>query len=212
MIKKMSYLIAVAALGSSAVLTAPAAPAAATVPAATAPDCWDGHYCLYSEDDFKGYRKGIEARVGSCVQNKEIYWPSGYIRRPASMYSNAGEATQLEMFANDNCTGAPVELLRNHRGAPQRADRVKSFRIAPRCDLNHVCLYENKDFSGKRWQINPEYTNICYSFGKDAEGHGVYNATGYPATFYRVCSLFPRPVEPYTYGVYENPANLAKLG
>lgn len=218
-VRSWTYTAAVAALTLAAALPASAGTAAArekaptaAVPAAAAACRWAGTYCLHQGEGFTGYTKSIDAKIDGCVPNNKIYWPSADIARPGSISSNAGGGTQLELFTNGNCSGAPTWVVTHGQGLSPAGDRVKSYRVAPRCDLNSVCIYENKDFTGKRWQIRPEYTNLCYNFGPDGEGYGVYNATGYPATFHRVCSLFPRPLPAYTYAVYDSPAKLVKIG
>ncbi|MGW5421661.1 peptidase inhibitor family I36 protein [Streptomyces sp. NPDC003943] len=212
MIKKLSHLIAVAALGSSAVLTLPASSSAA-VSAASAPDCSAGYYCFYSEAEYEGKKKEVRPVPGTCYQ-ASVSWPEGGVSRPASIYNNRSEVSQLEAFDNDTCNGSPYALLAYQQGASTVSDRAKSFRVAPRCDIGTVCIYENKDFTGKRWQISLPWTNRCYYNGEDSWGYGFYNNTNYTATFYRssLCTIFPMSgVAPHQYGSFGEKVHLVKI-
>ncbi|MGW2492345.1 peptidase inhibitor family I36 protein [Streptomyces sp. NPDC001606] len=128
--------------------------------------------------------------------------------------NNRSEVSQLEAFDNDSCQGQPYALMRYKNSAPKISDRAKSFRVAPVCDIGHVCIYENKDFTGKRWQIAPPYTNRCYSAADDAWGYGFYNATNYTATFYRsvLCTILPTEgIAAGRYGSFNDQVHLVKI-
>ncbi|GAA2192265.1 hypothetical protein GCM10009787_09050 [Streptomyces bangladeshensis] len=175
--------------------------------------CSEGQYCFYSEADFQGKKKEVRLQPYTCYK-ATVGWPDGSSSRPVGIVNNRTEISQLEGFDNDACSGRPYAHLRYREGVARISDRAKSFRVAPRCDIGSVCLYENKDFSGRRWQINPTHTNRCFHAGDDVWGHGFYNATRYTATFYRsvFCTMLPTTGQaPGSFGTFDEKVHLVKI-
>ncbi|WP_435648886.1 peptidase inhibitor family I36 protein [Kitasatospora purpeofusca] len=55
--------------------------------------------------------------------------------------------------------------------------------MAPACDLDRLCLYENADYTGKVWKKTFSTGNTCYE-GADGDGaRSVYNNYAYTAQF-----------------------------
>ncbi|MGW3499105.1 peptidase inhibitor family I36 protein [Streptomyces sp. NPDC001020] len=207
MIENIARLVA--ALGLSAAATAIPAQAAA----ADVHDCSEGKYCFYSEPDYQGIKKEVALSPHQCYK-ANVSWPDGTSSRPAGIVNNRSELSQLEAFDRDSCQGQPYGLLRYKQSVPKISDRAKSFRVAPRCDIGSICIYENKDFTGKRWQVTPGRTNRCVDPGGEAWGYGFYNATNYTATFYRsiFCTILPTGGIPAgDYGAFNDQVHLVKI-
>ncbi|WP_285499068.1 peptidase inhibitor family I36 protein [Actinokineospora sp. NBRC 105648] len=195
-------------LTSAAMLTSAALPAAADPP----PDCPDGNYCFWSQGSYQGKTKARTLPANTCF-TPEVTWPDGTSSRIGSVYNNRTERSQLEAFDNPDCAGASYARVRYQQGSPQVSGRVKSLRIAPRCDVDRVCVYENADFTGAMWQVGVPYTNRCFH-AEGMRGKAYYNATGYAATFFRstLCTILPySPVAPWSYGSLDEAVQLVKI-
>ncbi|MEU5691086.1 peptidase inhibitor family I36 protein [Actinosynnema sp. NPDC020468] len=198
------------AVALTLVLVGSAAPALAE-PAA--PDCAEGNYCLWSGPDYTGQTKARALPVGQCLKPR-VGWPDGTSSRLGSLYNNRTELSQLEGFDNDDCSGLPYAVVGYRQGVTSISDRLKSLRVAPRCSPGNICIYENKDFTGTRWEFGLSMTNRCFTASDDTWGYAFYNATTYEATFYAsvACTFLPvGPVAPRVFGTFEKKVHFAKI-
>ncbi|MGW1279325.1 peptidase inhibitor family I36 protein [Streptomyces tsukubensis] len=216
MIKVSGRRLGTLALGlvtaaGATLLPAVAVPVAAAPAQAGVEQCPTGSLCVWSEPDFTGQFKESTLPLGTCTAPNAA-WPDGTVSRIRSLVNNT--SLQLEASETESCTEGLYSIVKPNGGAKSIGDRLTSLRLAPDCDLNNVCIYENKDLSGTRWQIKPARTNQCYTGGSDAWGYSFYNNTNYEATFYEssLCTVFPAgPVAKRSFGAFTKQVGPVKI-
>ncbi|MGW2543466.1 peptidase inhibitor family I36 protein [Kitasatospora sp. NPDC001574] len=166
----------------------------------------EGKVCLWSESSFEGEFKytSFTKPQGSCF-GLEAHWPNETKSRIHSVKNQTDY--QLEFFAEGaKCTGRPAKVLSAGQSDSGVSDSYGSFRLAPVCDLDRLCLYENADYTGKVWIKTFSTGNVCYG-GADGDGaRSVYNNYGYTAQLYPSNSncLYKQPsVGHYSFRSYD---------
>ncbi|MFI2209834.1 peptidase inhibitor family I36 protein [Streptomyces sp. NPDC020141] len=149
-----------------------------------------GKFCIWSEPDFTGQFKESALPLGTCAAPIAA-WPDGTSSRIRSLVNRT--RFQLEASETESCTEGLYHVLKPGGGAKSVTDRLTTLRLAPDCDLNNVCVYENKDATGTRWQFRPATVNECYEGGSDVSGYAFYNNTAHSATFHHsyICTIRP---------------------
>ncbi|MER5988340.1 peptidase inhibitor family I36 protein [Streptomyces sp. NPDC001787] len=160
---------------------------------------------------FTGQFKESALPLGQC-NAPNAAWPDGTVSRIRSLANKT--RFQLEASETRSCTEGLYHVLKPGTGSNAIGDRLTTLRLAPDCDVNQVCIYENKDLTGTRWQISLARTNQCYDGGPSAWGYSFYNNTAYTATFYRssLCTVMPAgPVAKQSFGSFDEQIGPVKI-